>query len=118
MSADDSDNNKSDSIESDSEQPSTSCSTHDSWLDDNSNIDYWSFKLEMYSKEFPWLYYNAVEKGFKCKYCELFPAVGIGNYIHKLGKEAAKSLGDHPHRFLKRHQESDKHKSSLIEYEG
>ena len=105
-------------MESDFEQPSTSCSAHDSWLDGESNIDYRYFRLEMCSKEFPWLYYNAAEKGYKCKYCELFPAVGIGNYVHKLGKEAAKSLGDHPHRFLQRHKEPEKHQKWVIEYEG
>ena len=36
------------------------------------NIDYQNFKFEMDVREYPWLYYNPVEKGYKRKYCELF----------------------------------------------
>ena len=36
------------------------------------NIDYRNFKFEMYVRKYPWLYYNPVEKGYKCIYCELF----------------------------------------------
>ena len=35
-------------------------------------IDYRNFKFEMYVRKYPWLYYNPVEKGYKCIYCELF----------------------------------------------
>ena len=106
--------------DSDFEQPSTSSALE---LEDEPSrcrekIDYRNFRMEQYVEEFPWLYYNPVEKGFKCKYCELFPAAGKGNYFHKLGKEAAKSLGDHPHRFLERHEDSDKHQKSVTDYEG
>ena len=48
------------------------------------NIDYRNFKFEMYVRECPWLYYNPVEKGYKCKYCEIFPAVGSGNSKKRL----------------------------------
>ena len=72
----------------------------------------------MYVREYPWLYYNPVEKGYKCKYCELFPAAGSGNSKHKFGKETVKSLTDHPHRFLESHKYSSKHQNSVKEYEG
>ena len=72
----------------------------------------------MYVREYPWLYYNPVEKGYKCKYCELFLAVGSGNSKHKFGKKAVKSLTDHPHRFLESRKCSSKHQNSVKEYEG
>ena len=82
------------------------------------NIDYRNFKFEMYVREYPWLYYNPVEKEYKCKYGELFPAVGSGNSKHKFGKEAVKSLTDHPHRFLESHKCSSKQQNSVKEYGG
>ena len=82
------------------------------------NINYRNFKFEMYVREYPWLYYNPVEKGYKCKYCELFPAVGSSNLKHKFGKEAVKSLTDHLHHFLESHKCSSKHQNSVKEYEG
>lgn len=39
------------------------------------NVDYWNFKIEMYVREQPLLYYNPVETGYKCKYSELFPTM-------------------------------------------
>ena len=48
-------------------------------------------KLEKYVKLFPWLYYHSVEKGYKCKTCELLPSVGSGSQSkHKFGKVAVK----------------------------
>ena len=82
------------------------------------NIYYRNFKIEMYVWEYPWLYYNPVEKVYKCKYCELFPVVGSGNSKHKFGKEAVKSQTDHPLRFLESHKCSSKHQNSVKEYKG
>ena len=70
--------------------PKANCISADSSFDGNTStkIDYRNFRLEPYVEEFPWLYYNVLEKGYKCKNCELFPAVGSGNAAHKFGSEA------------------------------
>ena len=99
---------ESEGLESD---PKANCISADSSFDGNTStkIDYRNFRLEPYVEEFPWLYNNVLEKGYKCKNCELFPAVGSGNAAHKFGSEAVKSLIDHPRRLLQRHAESKKH---------
>ena len=84
----------------------------------STKIDYRNFQLEPYVEEFPWLYYNVLEKGYKYKNCKLFPAIGSGNATHKFGKDAVKSVTDHPRRLLQRHEESKKHQNSSKEYEG
>ena len=59
----------------------------------------------MYVKIFPWLYYHSVEKGYKCKTCELLPSVGSGGQSeHKFGNVAVKSLTDHPKCLLRGHE--------------
>ena len=70
--------------------PKANCISADSSFDGNTStkIDYRNFRLEPYVEEFPWLYYNVLEKGYKCKNCELFQAVGSGNAAHKFGNEA------------------------------
>ena len=42
------------------------------------SLDFRNFKSENYVKIFPWLYYQSVEKGYKCRTCELLPSVGSG----------------------------------------
>ena len=74
--------------------------------------------MEMYCREFSWLYYNDADKGFKCKVCELFPAVGPSHAKVKFGQVALESLGDHPRRTLEIHDKSKKHMTSIREYEG
>ena len=59
-------------------------------------MDHRSFNVEIYGREFSWLYYNPVDEGFKCKICKLFPAIGCSHTKHKFGQVASKSLGDHP----------------------
>ena len=100
--------------------PKANCISADSSFDGNTStkIDYRNFRLEPYVEEFPWLYYNVLEKGYKCKNCELFPAVGSGNAAHKFGSEAIESLTNHPRRLLQRHAESKKHQNAFKEYEG
>lgn len=81
-------------------------------------IDCRSFKLEVYCREFSWLYYHPVEQGFKCKMCELFPTTGRSQAKFKFGHKALKSLGAHPRRTLKVHAESQKHTKAVKDYEG
>ena len=81
------------------------------------NVDYRNFKFQMYVREYPWLYYNPVERGYKCKYCELFPAMRSGNKKHKFGKEAVKSLTDYPHHISETHKCLSKHQKSVKEYQ-
>ena len=67
-------------------------------------------------EEFPWLFYSVLEKGYKFKNCELFPAIRSGNATHKFGKDAVKSLTDHPRRLLQQHEESKTHRNASKEY--
>ena len=61
------------------------------------SLNFWNFKLEKYIKIFPGLTYHSVEKGYKCKTCQLLPSAGSGGQSqHKFGKAAAESLTDHP----------------------
>ena len=82
----------------------------DSFFDVSSStkIDYRNFRLEPYVEEFPWIYYNVLEKGYKCKNCKLFPAIGSGNATHKFGNDVVKSLTNHPRRLSQRHEEAKK----------
>ena len=66
----------------------------------STKIGYRNFQLEPYVEEFPWLYYNVLEKGYKYKNCKLFPAIGSGNATRKFGKDPVKSLTDHPRGLL------------------
>ena len=86
----------------------------------HSNIDYRVFKLEKYVWDFPWLYYNVIEAGYKCKFCKMFPSViGVGgNAASKFLHKAVKSLIDHPQRFLSGHQTSSKYTNAIKQYES
>ena len=75
--------------------------------------------MEKYVKDYPWLYYNVVDSGYKCKTCEMFPPFSTrGNAKFKFASEAVKSLTDHPRRFLQTHQDSHKHINATKQYEG
>ena len=65
---------ESEGLESD---PKANCISADSSFDGNTStkFDYGNFRLEPFVEEFPWLYYNVLEKGYKCNNCELFPVV-------------------------------------------
>ena len=81
-------------------------------------LDFRTFKLEKYVKIFPWLYYHAVEKGYKCKTCEMFPSMvpAGGHSRDKFSKEAVKNLTDNPiMRYLRGHHESEKHKKAIAQ---
>lgn len=84
------------------------------------NIDYSIFKLEKYIWDFPWLYYNVIEAGYKSKFCEMFPLViGTGgNAASKFSREAVKSSTDHPRWFLSSQHTSSKHANAIKQYEG
>ena len=66
----------------------------------STKIYYRNFRLEPHVEEFPWLHYNVLEKGYKCKNCELFPAIRSRNAKHKFGNDAVKSLTEHPRWLL------------------
>ena len=74
--------------------------------------------MEIYCREFSWSYYSPVDEGFKCKICELFPAIWCSHAKHKFGQVALKLLGDHPRRTLDTHDQSQKHSLAVKEYEG
>jgi hypothetical protein len=83
-------------------------------------LDFREFKLEKCVKAFPWLYHHPVEKGYKCKTCELFPPLGTtsGQSRLKFGQEAVKNLTGHPTRYLRGHEKSHKHQNAITQYEG
>ena len=80
-----------------------------------SSFDYKRFNpdtnLKMYVEDFPGLYYNAADEGYKCRICEIFPPLSTtgGHSRGKFASEAVKSLTDHPKYYLKGHVESEKH---------
>ena len=80
-----------------------------------SSFDYRRFShdsnLKMYVEDFPGLYYNATDKGYKCRICEILPTLSTtaGHSRGKFALEAAKSLTDHPKCYLKGHAVSEKH---------
>ena len=92
----------------------------DSYFDVSSStkIDYRNFRLEPYVEEFPWIYCNVLEKGYKCKNCKLFPAIGSGNTTHKFGNDVVESLTNHPRRLSQRHEEPKKHQNVAKQDEG
>ena len=61
-----------------------------------------------------------VEKGYKCKTCELFPPLGTtsGQSRLKFGQEAVKNLTDHPTHYFRGHGKSHKHQNAIEQYEG
>ena len=86
----------------------------------HSNLDYRIFKLEKYVRDYPWLYFNVIDAGYKCKICEMFPPLSSTgrNTRLKFANEALKSLTDHPRRFLDDHQNSFKHINATKQYKG
>ena len=86
----------------------------------HSNLDYRMFKLEKYVRDYPWLYFNVIDAGYKCKICKMFPPLSStgGNARSKFVSEAAKSLKNHPRRFFDGHQNSFKYINATKQYEG
>ena len=86
----------------------------------HSNLDYRMFKLEKYVRDYPWLYFNVIDAGYKCKICKMFPPLSStgGNARLKFVSEAAKSLKNHPRRFFDGHQNSLKYINATKQYEG
>ena len=79
---------------------------------------YQSSRVELYVKEFNWLYFNHLGWGFKCKIGEFFPHSGVGHSETKFSEEALKPMEDHPRLTCSTHEKSTKHKKSVKEYEG
>ena len=86
----------------------------------HSNLDYRMFKLEKYVRDYPWLYFNVIDAGYKCKICKMFPPLSStgSNARLKFVSEAAKSLKNHPRRFFDGHQNSFKYINATKQYEG
>ena len=78
------------------------------------------FQLQKFVRDYPWLYFNVIDAGYKCKICEMFPPLSStrGNARLKFANEAVKCLTDHPQRFLDGHQNSFKHINATEHYEG
>ena len=86
----------------------------------HSNLDYWMFRLEKHLRDYPWLYFNVIDAGYKCKLCKIFPPLSStgGNARLRFVSEAVKSLIDHPRHFLDGHRNSFKHINATKQYEG
>ena len=58
------------------------------------------FQLQKFVRDYPWLYFNVIDAGYKCKIFEMFPSLSStgGNARLKFANEAIKSLTDHPQR--------------------
>ena len=86
----------------------------------HSNLNYRMFKLEKYVRGYPWLYFNVIDAGYKCKIFEMFPPPSStgGNVRLRFANEAVKSLTDHPRRFLDGHQNSFKYINATKQYKG
>ena len=65
----------------------------------------------MYVEDFPGLYYNAADEGYKCRICEMFPPLSTTGGLSrgKFASEAIKSLTDNPKCYLKGQTDSEKH---------
>ena len=69
------------------------------------------FNHKKYEEEFPWLYSRELDRSYHCKFCELFPSMikkTGGKNMDKWINEPVYSLTDHPTRFLKTHEHSEK----------
>ena len=62
-----------------------------------SKFNYRMFKLEKYVRDYTWLYFNAIDAGYKRKICEMLPPLSStgGKARLKFANEAVKSLTDH-----------------------
>ena len=67
--------------------------------------------LKMYVEDFPGLYYNAADEGYKCKICEMLPTLNTagGHSRGKFTSEAVKTVTDYQKFYFKGHPESEKH---------
>ena len=80
-----------------------------------SSFDYKRFihgsNLKMYVEDFPGLYDNVADEGYKFRICEMLTTLSTtgGHSRGKFASEAVKSLTDHPKCYLKGHAESEKH---------
>ena len=56
------------------------------------------FQLQKFVRDYPWLYFNVIDAGYKCKICEMFsPLSSTGGKARlKFANGAAKGLTDHP----------------------
>ena len=79
---------------------------------------YRMFKLEKYVCDYPWLYFNVKDAGYKCKICEMFPPLSSTGSNARLtfANEAVKSVTDHPQGFLDGHQNSCKQINATEQY--
>ena len=86
----------------------------------HSNLDYRMLKLEKYVRDYPWLYFNVIDAGYKCKIFKMFSPLSStgGNARLKFANEAVKSLKNHPRRFLDGQQNSFKYTNATKQYEG
>ena len=86
----------------------------------HSNLDYRMLKLEKYVRDYPWLYFNVIDAGYKCKIFKMFSPLSStgGNARLKFANEAVKNLKNHPRRFLDGHQNSFKYINATQQYEG
>ena len=86
----------------------------------HSNLDYRMFRLKQYVRDYPGLYFNVIDAGYKCKICQMFPPLSStgGKARLKFASEAVKSLTDHPQHFSDGHQNSFKHINASKQYEG
>ena len=86
----------------------------------HSNLDYQMFRLDQHVHDYPWLYFNVIDAGYKCKLCKMFPPISSagGNARLRFVSEAVKSLTDHPQCFLDGHRNSFKHINATKQYEG
>jgi hypothetical protein len=86
----------------------------------SNNQNYKKASFIQMQHDFSWLYYDAVNSGYKCKLCELFPegvTFSNGKNKFKFSHEAVKDLSDHPKRTLKTHESSKKHQYAVRQYE-
>lgn len=78
-----------------------------------------------YLQDTPWVTLAGMTQGYPCLYYNPMERWYIVNYFlqleavikkHKFGKEAVKSLTDHPHHILETHKCSSKHQKSKKEH--
>ena len=99
------------------------CSSDENYVDDDGITNKQSFtktSLAELQRHHCWLYYDAINEGYKCKICELFPEGVVGSRGRnkkKFSEEVVKDLTDHPKRVLTRHERSKKHDYAVKQYE-
>ena len=78
----------------------------------HSNLDYQIFKLEKYVRDYPWLYFNVIDAGYKCKICEMFPP------LSSTGRNTRLKFANEADPILDDHQNSFKHINPTKQYKG